>query len=556
MHVNRTRVIAVVFLLFFTSYLPLITKENNDDFLNSDEKFKRIGEGEDVDIVIDWPYTTSYDLTVDVPEGDTFTQLDMKMTPDHTAKNDTIGWDSLADWSHYDASYNGVNYNGTEYMTTFGVENVWDFDNLQGTLPNGWTSSNSAMGLINDNTITGAGNLGYLSCGTNGSTGGSLMLRNGAVNVQSNSIDLSGLSNGFVYFWMKEGMSSCGEDPDTTEHLYFEYWAANGQWKTIAAGNCNPTNTCPYFNAGLGLPGYSAQDVTYTLPTDAFWSGFKFRFRMVGGSGTCCDWWFIDDLKITVPGPGNWTSPSFGSHSSATYEVEPGPYGLATINAKTSGTFGLSWSVLDGITNDPILGFENLKTSQVDLGMIDWQEHPVLRIFIDSTNGPFQIESVNIQGKIKDTFVANPSAYWSGNYNWDAAKTEIVSSNTITSSLIRSHRPIAGWDLDLDITSGISSGTLEISVDGGPFYWGHNLVECQIMPIFCEHAKNLRSMNQADEVIFVVVINGEPAQFIKIGMLGRLRYGHLCRQGGHLLNWGHDLCCVFRPEADSPLPGC
>ncbi len=470
MHVNRTRVIAVVALFFLTSYFPFISDTTSDYFLNSDEKSKGIGEGEEVDIVIDWPYTTSYDLTANIPNGDSFTHLAMEMNSDHTAKTDAIGWNSLADWSHYDASYNGVNYNGTEYMTTFGVENVWDFENLQGTLPNGWTSSNSAMGLINDNTLTGTGNLGYLACGTNGSTGGSLMLRNGAVNVESNVIDLSGLSNGFVYFWMKEGTSGCGEDPDTTEHLYFEYWASNNQWKTIAAGNCNPANTCPYFNAGLGIPGYTAQDVTYTLPADAFWSDFKFRFRQVGGSGTCCDWWFIDDLKVTVPGPGDWTSPSFGSHPSAIFEVEPGPYGLANINAKTSGTFGLSWSVLDGITNDPIVGFENLTTNHADLGTIDWREHPLLRIFIDSENGPFQIESINIQGKIKDTFISNPGDYWFGNYDWDASKGEIISSNTITSSMIRSYRPIAGWDLDLDITSGISSGTLEISVDGGPFY--------------------------------------------------------------------------------------
>jgi len=469
MHVNRGRVIAAVALLFLTSYLPLISNEVTSDFLDIEKISKEAGEGQDIELSIDWPFTTSYDLTVDVSKGDTFTNLEMEMTAGHSVNKDSIEWNSLADWSHYDASYNGVNYNGT-YLTTFGVENVWDFENLQGNLPQGWTTSNSLLGLVNDNTLGTSGNTGYLACGTNGSTGGSLMLRNGAVNVESNTMDLSGLSNGFVYFWMKEGLSNCGEDPDTTEHLYFEYWSSNQQWTQIQAGNCQPTNTCPYFNAQLGLPGYAATDVTYTLPTDAFWSGFKFRFRQAGGSGTCCDWWFIDDIKVTVPGPGNWTSPSFGAHASAVYEVEPGQYGLASINAKTSGTYGLSWSVLDGITNEPILGFENIKSTRADLGTIDWKEHPLLRIFVNSDNGPFQIESINIQGKIKDTFISNPSETWSGNYAWDAEKTEIVSSNTITSAMIKSHRPIAGWDLDFDVTSGITSGFLEISVDGGTWY--------------------------------------------------------------------------------------
>ena len=467
MHTSRTQVFVAVALFFLTSMLPFICNDLNVDELTLNSEKKWAGEGENVEISIDsWPEETSYDLSVDILGGDSFTNLEMDLTTSHSVNHDSIQWDSLSDWSHYDATYNGVNYNGT-YMTTFGVENLWDFENLQGTLPAGWTSSNAANGLVNDNSNTGSGNLGYLSCGTNGTTGGSLVLRNGAVNVQSNTMDLSGLSNGYVYFWMREGASGCGEDPDTTEHLYFEYWASNNQWKTISAGNCNPANTCPYFNAALGNPGYQPQDVTYTLPTDAFWSGFKFRFRQAGGSGTCCDWWFIDDIKVTVPGPGNWTSPSFGSHQSAVYSVEPGQYGIASIDAKTSGTFGLSWSVLDAITNEPIVGFENLNSRQVDLGTIDWQEHPLLRIFINSENGPFQIDSVNIQGKITDTFLSDPSDYWSGNYNWDSANQRISTSSTITSSMIKSHRPIAGWDLDLDFQS---VGVVEISVDQGPFY--------------------------------------------------------------------------------------
>ena len=65
--------------------------------------------------------------------------------------------------------------------------------------------SNGQYGLVNDDSNTSSGNLGYLTCGTNGSSGGSLVLRNGAVNVESNTFDLSGLSQGFIHFWMREG---------------------------------------------------------------------------------------------------------------------------------------------------------------------------------------------------------------------------------------------------------------------------------------------------------------------------------------------------------------
>ena len=471
MHINRTHVFLAVALFLGTAFLPLITSEINEFDLDITIKNKGVAEGDDVDISIStWPNQTSYDLTVDIQDGYSFTNLEMGLNTNYNSNKDVIAWNDISDWSHFDSTYDGVDYNGT-YLTTFGVENVWDFENLQGSLPAGWTSSNGANGLVNDNSLTGVGNLGYLSCGTNGSTGGSLVLRNGAVNVESNTMDLSGLSNGFVYFWVREGASGCGEDPDSTEHLYFEYWASNSQWKTVPAGNCVPANTCPFFDAslnGFGL-GYPAQDVTYTLPTDAFWSDFKFRFRQAGGSGTCCDWWFVDDIKVTVPGPGNWTSPSFGAHSSAIYPVEPGQYGLVSINAKTSGTYGLSWSVLDAVSNKPIPGFENLNSKLVDLGTIDWKEYPLLRIKINSDNGPFQIESINIQGKIMDTFISDPRDFWSGDLTWDSSEQQISTLDTITSSLIKSHRPIAGWDLNVDSRS-LGDAGIEISVDEGPFY--------------------------------------------------------------------------------------
>ena len=36
--------------------------------------------------------------------------------------------------------------------------------------------------------------------------------------------------------------------------------------------------------------------------------------------------------------------------------------------------------------------------------------------------------------------------------------------------MIKSHRPIAGWDLNFDATSGAQLATLEVSVDGGAWY--------------------------------------------------------------------------------------
>ena len=75
MHVNRSRVIAAVALLFLTSYLPFISNEMTSELLDLDKESKGAGEGQDVAVSIDWPSTTSYDLSVDIPGAVSYTHL-------------------------------------------------------------------------------------------------------------------------------------------------------------------------------------------------------------------------------------------------------------------------------------------------------------------------------------------------------------------------------------------------------------------------------------------------------------------------------------------------
>ena len=437
MHVNRGRVIAAVALLFVTSYFPLISNEIHSNFLDLEKKSKDTGQGQDVDIYVDWPNTTSYGLNVDILDGESFTHLGMEMTSGHSINEDIIEWNSLADWSHYDAFYDNVDINGT-FLTTPRKEVLWDFN----TGLQGWTvSSPTYVGQYIADT-----------CGYNGSIGGSLKTQASTTTPEhatSPVLNLAGYSSMPLHAWIKQGSFNCGEEADAGEDLKVQYKALSGNWVDVHT-----------FSGST--PGGTAQQWSTNLPAAALHATSQIRMTQIYGSGTCCDYWFIDDVRVSDTERGNWTSPSFGSHASAVYDVEPGQYGVVSINGLVP-----YWSVLDGVTNEPILGFENINSTRADLGTIDWQEHPSLRIAV---SGQFKIESINIQGKIKDTFLSNPSDTWSGNYAWDAEKTEIVSSNTITSSMIKSHRPIAGWDLNFDVTSGAQPATLEISVDGGAWY--------------------------------------------------------------------------------------
>ena len=93
-------------------------------------------------------------------------------------------------------------------------------------------------------------------------------------------------------FWMKEGASGCGEDPDSTEHFVLSnigLQIVNG--RQLQPEDVRRTLVPLLLIQRLGTPGYSAEDVTYTLPTDAFGLDLnldldkrrRFRTMTIGG---------------------------------------------------------------------------------------------------------------------------------------------------------------------------------------------------------------------------------------------------------------------------------
>ena len=387
------------------------------------------------------PNGVSSALKLEVPAGEALTGVDLNLEPAMLARNEIFTWSNEQVWNHSDAIPESVNYNNTG-LTMSGADVGWDFDSLSGTLPTGWSTTSSTFGLVNDNTLgtTTSAPYGYLSCGTNGSSGGSLMLRNGAVTVTSDTIDMSALSQGTISFWMTEGRINCGEDPDTTEHLYIEYKNSAGGWSQIT-----------YFNAALGNPGYTNVNSQFNLPANALHSNFQFRFRMPGASGSCCDWWFIDDIKVTTPGgAGNWTSPAFGWGGGATYSMVEGPYGLLSIDVERPGTSQFNWTVLDGTTLQPIPGFENLDDTVTDLGSIDWQTYPTLRLKIRMSGGGGGLPvlySINLNGRIAESFHDNPASngWVLQGATWSSGSDSIAGGNgaSLISPYYNSSRPIS-----------------------------------------------------------------------------------------------------------------
>ena len=120
----------------------------------------------------------------------------------------------------------------------------------------------------------------------------SLFTRHGRVNVTSRTIDLAGQSNLSLNVWIRRGDDNFSEDPDTGEDLQIQFLDTLGNWQILETFD------------GNGTPG-QIYDRSYLLPTNAYHSGFRLRFRQTGGSGSDWDYWHMDDVCIapyTPPG--------------------------------------------------------------------------------------------------------------------------------------------------------------------------------------------------------------------------------------------------------------
>ena len=198
--------------------------------------------------------------------------------------NDTLatGFD-WSDWNQSEFSKDGltVEEDGSLILGFQGID--WNFDKNA----NGWTSSSSSYGQRNTAT----------TCGMNGGTGASWWTRGGSVTVTSPQVNLVGYSGLSLQAWIKQGTYSCGEEPDSNENFYLEYKNSNNGWTQV---QYLPGSTT----------GGSVTNVNYNLPANAYHQDFQVRARQNAGSGTCCDYWFFDDIIIPGTSGANLTTRS------------------------------------------------------------------------------------------------------------------------------------------------------------------------------------------------------------------------------------------------------
>ena len=425
---GRSVAFFVLFLFVFAPFTSLAPSASIDA-LEEITAPTFVGENTPVDVDIRPGQTSQnpFELTLPSSSG-SITNLEMTMQSTPLQNSQTLLWQGASAWDHPDATHSNT-FSQSGSLTGSGSSPGYDFNNGA----QGWTFSNSLSSRITSP-----------ACGYNGSSGGSIRTHGGSTFATSPVIDLANRVNIPFNAWVHEGRSGCGETPDSGENLQFKYKNANSQWITFHT----------FQAAGFsGTPKSNFQFST-TLPVAALHANSQFRIQQTSGSGggsTCCDFWFIDDVKIVVPPVTEWTSPTFGYNTSNSFSLAEGPYAPMYINADLPENSLLSWTLVDDVSGENVSGFESMNGTRVHLDAVDWEEYGSLRLRLELsgsvTNAMPVVESISAGGLMTEEFITDPSDRGWSVINATALPGGLTSLNnsTVTSPWFANNAPMAGY---------------------------------------------------------------------------------------------------------------
>ncbi|MGB1912951.1 MAG: hypothetical protein ACPHO1_01090 [Candidatus Poseidoniaceae archaeon] len=394
-------------------------------FLDGGQTADSVAEGTPVTVDVRPGQASLTPFELDVPTSSgAITSLDMSIQSETMENSQTLLWEGDASWNHIDATMdNTLTQSGI--LSGAGSEPGFDFNNGA----QGWTFSNSYSSRVTTP-----------SCGYNGSSGGSLRTYAGSTHATSPAMDLSGRSNIPFHAWVHEGRSGCGETPDSGENLQFKYKTSSGQWTIFHTfqGGGSQTSNFQY---------------STVLPAAALHSTSQFRIQQTSGSGTCCDYWFVDDVKVVIPPTSTWTSPTFGYNASNSFPLANGPYAPMNINANLPFGSALHWTLIDAQTGDNISGFESIEGTRIHLDAVDWEQYGSLRVQLQfeglGAGSMPSVESISGGGLIKDTFSSDPvERGWTlNNSTYLAGAISSIANGTAHSPWYTSNSPMAGYQI-------------------------------------------------------------------------------------------------------------
>ena len=310
-------------------------------------------EGESGTFLLPGNNAIATSFTLDVPSNSPITNVHLAMEPSVQPTQTGFVWEDNSVWSASSAVHNGT-FGDDGVLTGDGGGTLWDFN----TGLQGWTVSTSTyIGLYTPN------------CGKNGSTGNSIKTQASSTpeHATSPAVNLAGLNSIPIHVWVRQGSSSCGEEADSGEDLKLKYKTSSGNWVDVHTWSGSTAGGAPQTYFG-------------TLPAAALHATTQVRFEQLRGSGTCCDYWFVDDVHLALPPSADWTSPTIGSGVNDFQKVNAGPWAPMYLDATIPDGGNLNWSVLDGATGEPIEGLQGTGAGWIPTNGLDWTVHDSIKI--------------------------------------------------------------------------------------------------------------------------------------------------------------------------------
>ena len=133
----------------------------------------------------------------------------------------------------------------------------------------------------------------------------------------------------------------------------------------------------------------------------------------------------------------------------------------------------MNWTVFDAITMTPIVGFQGRTELVSDLGVINWEKHPELKLRISMMQGNSispVVHGIYLQGRWVEDFFSDPSVNdWSWTSgSWTESSGRLSGSNAVVieTPLMHVVRPISGLKTDI-VSSGLQ---LEAKLDHGSWF--------------------------------------------------------------------------------------
>ena len=399
-----------------------------------------------------FPDGANANTRIAVLEGEAIQSLDLNL---ESARLPSSTGYSLTESSDFSTNtvYDGVDVNDSS-LTILPQGWEWDFENTN----HGWTLGSPSWlwgydsGLGQTNGVTSGVKAIYTYNGNYPNNMGSTIWATSPV---MNCSSCSGS-------WELSFMKLLGVERSYYDHAYVAVKSTTGSWSTVYSNpQGSSTSDGSFYQQTISISNYVANN-----------PAFQIRFGIgTTDSSVTYTGWNIDDVSVmpsgtgVSSGEGNWTSAPFSPSTLGQGEMRT--FGYLHLDAEIPSGEILEWRLLDASTSQPVPGFEHSILKSVDLGMIDWELYPSVRLSIhmkSQSGGVPVVHGIHFEGKVVEDFEEDPTGMGWQLQNAAWSPGQISGSGTLLSSQFNIRSGFAGFDSNCSLTG---NGEMEYSLDGG-----------------------------------------------------------------------------------------